>query len=220
MSLSRYLEFRTNTTHVILADFSARAVELEEPVETINWTGSADLRSVADYIDNSRSIATVYGEEGSFTLSAEAVFENGLTDTIDFSIVFADPDPELIDLLSRFRNQHPEFNNGVDYPDSLVSRYVREAIEETGGSGWGSSRDLGVFYFTAHLIKMTYPSGINDTRNSSPSKSIASKTVGDESVSYFQNSAAPGDVQALSSTQYGQRFLALRRRAGMGARAV
>lgn len=135
--------------------------------------------------------------------------------------------PEIIEA---FRAFYPEFADADKWPDPTLTRYLREADEETGRR-WGpygdfSLKQRGMFAYAAHravlakaAARATEAGGIA----SAPAQ-VSSKSVGDESVSYAVSVPASG-VEAnqlgdLRSTIYGIEFLRLRTRAGMGAVAV
>ena len=137
--------------------------------------------------------------------------------------------PEII---ASFRAAYPAFSNTTTWPDSVVEMALCEGDAETGGRGWGAYEDdchnfkqRGMFMYAAHWLASTYPKGASDdTAQSGTAKNqVASKSVGDESVSYAVT--APANISDagngwLASTAFGQQFMRLRKRAGMGARAV
>jgi len=137
--------------------------------------------------------------------------------------------PEII---TSFRTAYPAFDDDTAWPDNVVTMALCEGDAETGGRGWGSYDDdchnfkqRGMFLYAAHWLASTYPKGAEDDSNQSGTakNQVASKSVGDESVSYAVT--APSSISDagdgwLASTAFGQQFMRLRRRAGMGARAV
>ena len=136
------------------------------------------------------------------------------------------------DVITAFRAAYPAFSSQSEWPDSVLSTALCEGDAESGGCGWGAYADechnfkqRGMFVYAAHWLASTYPRGASDnTRQSGTSKNqVSSKTVGDESVSY--SVTAPSAISDsgnswLASTSFGQQFMRLRKRAGMGARAV
>ncbi len=135
-------------------------------------------------------------------------------------------------IITSFRTAYPAFSELATWPDSVVSMALCEGDAESGGKNWGGYEDdchnfkqRGMFLFAAHWLASTYPSGaVDDSNMSGTAKNqVASKSVGDESVSYAvmapSNIADAGDGW-LASTSFGQQFMRLRRRAGMGALAV
>jgi hypothetical protein len=136
------------------------------------------------------------------------------------------------EIITSFRTAYPQFADLVKWPDSVVSTALCEGDAESGGKCWGAYDDIcsnfkqrGMFLYAAHWLTATYPAGASDTSNvnSAGAQSMTGKTVGDESVSFAafapQTLAEAGNTWLLA-TSYGQQFLRLRKRAGMGGRAV
>lgn len=135
--------------------------------------------------------------------------------------------PEII---TAFRTQPPytAFGDDTVWSDDVVEAALCDGDAETGGKGWGSYEDVcsnfkrrGMFLYAAHFLASTYPKG--DTMGSvsgGAKNGTASKSVGDESISYNVAAVTTQGDAWLSSTGFGQQWLRLRRRAGMGARAV
>lgn len=134
--------------------------------------------------------------------------------------------PEII---ASFRAACPAFASAVTYPDSIVSYSLCEADAETGGRGWGAYQDIcdnfkcrGMFLYASHYLAVLYPNGAAGGISGGAKGIVASKSVGDESVSMYTGSydrLKSGD-EWLATSVFGQKWLRLRRRAGMGARAV
>lgn len=126
-------------------------------------------------------------------------------------------------VIADFRSDYPEFTDTAKYSDSLVIQYMVEGDNETG-SRWGKYDDRpmsikrrGMFAFAAHMITMrmaaTTVTGMGGVANTVAQ--VASKSVGDESVSYanatadYATSVRDG---SLPNTFYGQEFMRLRSR--------
>lgn len=134
--------------------------------------------------------------------------------------------PEII---ASFRAANTAFSNVTTYPDAMVSGALCEADAETGGKGWGGYQDechnfkrRGMFLYACHYLAVLYPNGAAGAISGGTKGIVASKAVGDESVSMYTGSYAglrAGD-EWLAASVFGQQWLRLRRRAGMGARAV
>lgn len=130
-----------------------------------------------------------------------------------------------------FREAFPAFSSATAWPDEVLILALDEADSETGGKRWGAYQNCpknfkrrGMFLYAAHWLATNYPTGAaNQAAQSGALKQVvASKSVGDESVSYatvMPSNVGAGDAW-LMSTAYGQQFLRLRRRAGMGAMAL
>lgn len=135
--------------------------------------------------------------------------------------------PEII---TSFRTAQPAFSDVVKWPDSVIEPALCEGDVETGGRGWGAFQDIcsnfkrrGMYLFTAHYLATTYlTQNASDPNNISPNArlNVSAKSVGDESVTYRVGVMQDTGDDWLSLTNYGVQYLRLRRRAGMGARAV
>lgn len=126
------------------------------------------------------------------------------------------------------------FADETKWSDDIVTEALCEGDAETGSCRWGVYQDVcsnfkqrGMFYYAAHWLITNYPSASGATNPSNPSVApkytTASKSVGDESIA-FVNSKGNSELAAgdewLTTTSYGQQYLRLRRRAGMGCIAV
>jgi len=134
------------------------------------------------------------------------------------------------EVITAFRDKMKAFGDLTKWPDDVVEDALCEADAETGGKRWGAYEDecrnfkqRGMFYFAAHWLATTY---LNQTAADEAAISptarlnVASKSVGDESVTYRVGAIQATEEDWLSLTNYGVQFLRLRRRAGMGALAV
>jgi len=134
------------------------------------------------------------------------------------------------EVITAFRDKMKAFGDLTKWPDDVVEDALCEADAETGGKRWGAYEDecrnfkqRGMFYFAAHWLATTY---LNQTAADESAISptarlnVASKSVGDESVTYRVGAIQATEEDWLSLTNYGVQFLRLRRRAGMGALAV
>ena len=133
-------------------------------------------------------------------------------------------------LIQSFRDSQQAFTDNAKWPDSIVTDALCEADAETGGAGWGVFEDLcsnfkrrGMFYFAAHWLVTTYLTGTAaDPTDVKPNARLntAAKSVGDESITFRVGAIQNTEDDWLSLSNYGVQYLRLRRRAGMGARAV
>lgn len=135
------------------------------------------------------------------------------------------------EIITLFRTQHPSFQSVTVWPDTVVTSGLCEGDVESGGAGWGAFGDecsnfkqRGMFFYAAHWLLSLYPSGATDPTAESGAANFAvnSKSVGDESITFNNGNlsqASVGDA-SLASTKWGQQFMRLRKRAGMGARVV
>jgi hypothetical protein len=119
------------------------------------------------------------------------------------------------------------FADTTKYPDSLIHYALCEADNETGGAGWGAYQEdchnfkqRGLFYYAAAWLTTFFPDGIDGAAAGEARLNVASKSVGDESIAYRVAAIMDAGNDFLTYTVYGQAFYRLRKRAGMGARAV
>ncbi|WP_432783720.1 DUF4054 domain-containing protein [Pseudomonas corrugata] len=136
--------------------------------------------------------------------------------------------PEIV---ASFRLVQLAFTDTTKWPEAIVQEALCEADCETGSSRWGAYEDdchnlkrRGLYYFAAHWLSVTYPTGLGATDPTNvPSTArlnVAAKSIGDESVTYRVGAIQETENDWLSLTNYGVQFLRLRRRVGMGAKAV
>ncbi len=140
------------------------------------------------------------------------------------------------EIITDFRDKYFQFSSVTTYPDTILNIALCEGDAETGSScRWGpyvnechNFKQRGMFLYAAFWLTITYPKGAitSSVVSPGPKYSIAQKEVGDESIMYDSgvdqamiNGSTP-DYAFLSSNVYGQQFLRLRKRAGMGALAV
>lgn len=132
-------------------------------------------------------------------------------------------------MIAAFRSYYDEFVDTTTWPDADVQRHLEDAVAETGGR-WGeytesplSLRARGMFAYTAHKLVLRRAAKNAVAAGGTPAapQQAESKQVGDEQVTHavarpqsMNEADGSGD---LRSTIYGQEFLRLRRRAGMGA---
>lgn len=135
-------------------------------------------------------------------------------------------------VIEDFRGYYPEFSETAAWTDPYLTRFLCEGDEETGPR-WGryddgscSLKKRGMFAYAAHkaVVSKAAAAATESGGIASALSRATSKSVGDESASYAVASATSGTEQdqrgGLDGTVYGQEFLRLRVRAGMGAVAV
>jgi hypothetical protein len=133
--------------------------------------------------------------------------------------------PEMI---AAFREFMPAFADNTKWPDSLITTAMCEADTETGSSRWGAFEPAcgnfkwrGMMYYAAHWLATNYGAlGVGATPNPEARLNVAEKSVGDESISYRVPQMMDAGTDWLTYTNYGQQFYRLKKRAGMGAKAV
>ena len=134
------------------------------------------------------------------------------------------------DVVTSFRESMAAFTSDLDWPSDIIEQALCEADAETGGKDWGAFKNeprnfkrRGMFYYAAHWLSSTYLNQTAaDASNISPTArlNIASKSVGDQSVTYRVGQMQSTEDDFLSLTNYGVQYLRLRKRAGIGARVV
>ena len=136
------------------------------------------------------------------------------------------------EIIDAFRVNKPAFSDVTKWPDEVVREAFCEAFPECGGRGWGvfdvtdcqNFKRRGVFLFAAHWLSVTYNTGNAATDptavNATARLNVAAKSIRDESVTFRVGAIQSTQDDYLSLTDYGVQYLRLRRRAGMGARAV
>ena len=133
--------------------------------------------------------------------------------------------PEII---TAFRQFMPAFADLTKWPDSIIEAAMCEANAETGSSRWGlfqlecgNLKWRGMMYFSAHWLATNYGTlGVTAPPASEARLNVATKSVGDESIAYRVPSMMDAGTDWLTYTNYGQQFYRLRKRVGMGAKAV
>ena len=136
------------------------------------------------------------------------------------------------EIIDTFRVNKPAFSDVTKWPDEVVTEAFCEAFPECGGRGWGvfdvtdcqNFKRRGVFLFAAHWLSIEYTTGAGATNptsvNPTARLNVAAKSIRDESVTYRVGAIQSTQDDWLSLSNYGVQYLRLRRRAGMGARAV
>ena len=126
-------------------------------------------------------------------------------------------------MLDSFRQQYPAFD---DFDDFLVEDALLEGECECGGKRWGSYVDerknfkrRGIFLYAAHVLASSYGDD-GATMLGAAQYAVSAKSVGDESVTFATGSTTSAGDAWLATTLFGQQWLRLRKRAGMGAIVV
>lgn len=136
------------------------------------------------------------------------------------------------EIITSFRTNYPVFAATATWPDSVVTMALCEGDAESGGKRWGAYEDdchnlkqKGMFLYAAHWLATTYPKGATDptAQSGNANNTVTAKSVGDESITF--GTATLSDISQagdgwLASTSWGQMFMRLRKRVGMGAMAV
>ncbi len=126
------------------------------------------------------------------------------------------------DIICDFRRFFPPFSDRNNWPSEIIRQQMIEADCITGGLCWGkfnidddhNLKKRGMYFYTAHLLAYFFGNSANDPTNveASARLNIASKSVGDEAVSYRITAMESTIDDAISTTVYGVQFMTLRRR--------
>ena len=93
----------------------------------------------------------------------------------------------------------------ADVDDEIIENLIEFAEEIVSANIWGKKLDLGIKYYTAHLL-----SGVLD-EDSDYSGSIVKEKVGDLETQYGTSTGAASDDSDLKSTSWGKMYLTLLR---------
>lgn len=132
------------------------------------------------------------------------------------------------EMIAAFREFMPAFADTAVWPDPLITTALCEADTETGSCRWGgfqlecgNFKWRGMMYFAAHWLATNYGVlGIGAPSAAEARLNVAQKSVGDESIGYRVAQMMDAGNDWLTYTNYGQQFYRLKKRAGMGAKAV
>lgn len=119
---------------------------------------------------------------------------------------------------SAIKARFPEFTSETD---AFIQIHLDDAVLDLDETRWGDLYAQGVAYLTAHLLVSAKRRAAN-TGAVPAAGAVASKSVGDVSISYASSGRVDNSVGAVeyNSTTYGQRYLTLRRMVGTGAYVV
>lgn len=132
-------------------------------------------------------------------------------------------------IVANFRVYYPEFADDTAWTSTALTRYLQDGDQETGSKRWGgygfdpaNLKARGLFAYAAHkaVLGKARQRAVEAGMSPQALSRVNSKTVGDESVGYAVATPDAGQAQQigdLDTTMYGQEFLRLRKRAGMGA---
>jgi len=116
-----------------------------------------------------------------------------------------------------FKMRFPEFSNNEEVCDSLIETMLDDAMLFNNEEVWGAKYEIGIYYYTAHLIKIRL---FNLSGNSSPLKPLTSRSVDGVSTSYSSPSNLNPQQEWILATGYGQYYYKLMRSLGVSAYVV
>jgi len=119
-------------------------------------------------------------------------------------------------VVADFRLHFPEFANVVTYPNDLVNFWATLAELEISATRFGLARPYAVELLTAHYLATARLNTIGSNPGTGGG-AVASKSVGDVSISYDNKFLDSVTGMAYSGTRYGVMLSAMMRRYGAGA---
>lgn len=124
------------------------------------------------------------------------------------------------EVIADFRRMMPAFDDTAKWSDYIVRLQMTEADAQTGGRTWGTYRiendrclkKRGMYYLCAHFLVSFYGTDGSDPTNIQPEArlNVASKSVGDENISYRITAMETTEEDFLSTTIYGVMYRKLR----------
>lgn len=125
------------------------------------------------------------------------------------------------EVVNDFREMFVAFEDFNVWPFDAVTSALYMALPEVGSSRWGafaigdhnSMKRRGLYLLAAHYLVLTYPemsAKSGDPIRSSTPLNIASKSLGDASLSYRVGQMQSSEDDWLSTSNYGTMFLRLR----------
>lgn len=115
---------------------------------------------------------------------------------------------------AEFKIRFPEF---VSESETRIDMFIEDAVVVLNEAYWGAKYNLGLYYYTAHILVLANRTDSGNVGSVAP---VSGRSVDGASVSYSTGNMATGgnDGDAwLNSTQYGQRYIALRKNLGVAA---
>ena len=112
------------------------------------------------------------------------------------------------------KQRYPELTATTD---GVINMAIGDAVPFFDQERWGSFFAQGFCAFVAHQVRRNENAAAG---GGAVAGAIASKTVGDVSVSYQAAALLRAGDAYYATTHYGQRYLQLRRIVGLGAIAV
>ena len=115
-----------------------------------------------------------------------------------------------------FKIRFPEF---VAIPDARIQFWLDDAELEVSESAWDALYEKGSMSLAAHLLAIDISNNDEDG-DSGGEGNVASKSIGDVSVSFAKATVDDVSDDWYLSTSYGTEYLRLKKRVGMGIMAV
>jgi hypothetical protein len=116
-----------------------------------------------------------------------------------------------------FKVRFPEF---VTIADARIQIFLDLSVLEVGEGAWGTLYEEGVFLLAAHQLQLDLNRQAGSTTGGASVSNVESRSIGDVSVSFGSINSDSVSATWYNSTVYGQNYLRLKRRMGMGMVAV
>lgn len=112
-----------------------------------------------------------------------------------------------------FKIRFPKFD---EIPDSRIQFFLDDAALEVGEGAWAELYEKGSMLLTAHMVQLDLNESDTDEDDSSDEGNVASKSIGDVSVSFTKATVDDTSDDWYLQTSYGADYLRLKKRIGMG----
>jgi hypothetical protein len=113
-----------------------------------------------------------------------------------------------------FKVRFPEF---ISVADSRIQLFIVDAELELNVLKWCDRYDKGISYLTAHYLSIALKTATGLTGSVNP---VASRSVGDVSISFANKSSESQTEAYYNSTVYGQEYWNMLQFVGLGAAVV
>lgn len=116
---------------------------------------------------------------------------------------------------TEFKARFPEFDS-VD--DSRIQVFIDDAELELDEGVWGTWYEKGLAYLTAHFLTIANQTAAG--ASGSTGGPVASRSVGDVSISFARGASTGATEDYFNSTSYGQEYFRMVNIVGVRALAV
>lgn len=120
--------------------------------------------------------------------------------------------------VAAFRSLQPEFSDSVKYPDAAITRWLVLADKILPANRWEDWLETGTCWFAAHYLAIGRLNEQTSRRGSAVGAGgiVASKSLGQASVSYDTASGVEFEAGHWNLTTYGREFIRTARMVGTG----
>lgn len=120
------------------------------------------------------------------------------------------------------RDRFPEFSVDPPFTNTYIQQFIDKAVGELSVTEWGDQYNEGSLYFVAHFLALWSPSVSAGDDPVGPLYPVASRSVGDVSVSFAGVVDAAGSQSQVfwATTRYGQEYWRMVQLNGVGMLAV